>query len=214
MHKICLYTVLFLSTISCDPFYSYMHLECENKSGECPAYPNYMIKPLSFKVGDSIRFKNDFGFEIGFRVEVYNLSDPRELSCSIHGSDYCVCGPCQPFQSFEAITEDVPQYSSMGLNKIALRNSSSFEDYAGREYVYNNLIIQVFDAQIGSQNSSRNFPISDNFHESFELGGINYNDVSIYNDTSAIISKVYISMAQGIIGFDETETPSTFYLTE
>ena len=188
---------------------------CENRGGGCPSYPDNVISPLNFVVGDSIRFKNDLGFEIGFRVSQSWKRFDTEYGCALTGTSNCDCDDCVSGHGFIARTEDEPWSSLIDLNNISINENYS---YSEGKIITNplSISIRVID---GHNNAEIN---SSNFLESFELGGIKYSDVLIldggslghFDNTVEIISKIYVSKTQGVIGFDENETPSTFYLTE
>lgn len=207
VYKIGFCAVLIFITVSCEKYYGH---QCGNKGGDCPVYPDYMIKPLPLKVGDSIRFKNDQGTEIGLLVDYYSSSSDAGYGCQQTGSASCHCNACMSVQSFDAITEDKPSTFSFSLNKISLSSSITFQE----GILSANLIhVRLFDEELIRTSHTPEFPVSDH-HASYELGGVSYSDVYIIDDTSGTISKIYISRDRGIIGFDETQTPSTFYLTE
>ncbi len=184
--------------------------ECENRAGDCPPYPDFMVKALKYKEGDSLRFVNEFGQRIGFRIESYNRLHNTDFDCEQIGDQTCFCRTCETWQNFKAITNDRP-WPSIDSNQLTLYDRCFYEEGIFRWRAFS---FRVFDLTKGGSRRWSKFPVSDIYFETYNLGGVEYKRVYVVEDSTESISRVYISLNDGIVGFDEVKTPSTYHLIE
>ena len=171
------------------------------------------------------------GDEIVFHVSDYNFHR-YDAKCDVYGYNPCSCSPCGSSHTFTGICDSIPWSLSDELKVVFLLIGENYRIDDNNGKWQNDGIhwtIEILDSRSSMFLAENGQPSVQNMdgssyvnyyqapfktYESYNLCGNEFGNVIVIDDTSGIVSKVYFSLFNGIIGFDERNNGTTYCLKQ